>query len=79
MSKYLVMYDYGQGGVWAFVRADSTDQIRQEFPELTVFEQAPVWMTKEILDEIERKMTFDISKNQSGLLADIRRSRTKPA
>ena len=77
MNKYLVVYDYGQGGVWAFVTADSADQIRQEFPELTIFEQAPAWMTKEVHDEIERTMTFDIHGSQPGLLANIRRNRSK--
>jgi hypothetical protein len=28
-GEFLVLYDYGQGGLWAFVRADSADQIRQ--------------------------------------------------
>ena len=42
--EYLVLYDYGQGGLWAIVRADSADQIRQRWPQLEVFDRRPASM-----------------------------------
>ena len=30
--SFLVLYDYGQGGVWAYLLADSAEQIQTRFP-----------------------------------------------
>jgi hypothetical protein len=35
-SRFLVVYDYGQGGVWAFVWARSVDEIHEKFRDLQV-------------------------------------------
>jgi len=43
-QRYLVVYDYGMGGLWAYVVASSPAQIVHRFPELTVFESKPEWM-----------------------------------
>jgi hypothetical protein len=32
--EYLVLYDYGMGGVWAYLTAENEDQIRERFPQL---------------------------------------------
>jgi hypothetical protein len=32
-SGFLVAYDYGMGGLWAVVIADSADQITTRYPE----------------------------------------------
>ncbi|HEX2031840.1 MAG TPA: hypothetical protein VHL78_10625 [Actinomycetota bacterium] len=67
---FLVVYDYGQGGVWAFVRARSSDDIRRRFPELEVVQSPPGWMTPEDEDRIRRTMTFDVD-DPSGLLEHV--------
>ncbi len=58
--KFLVLYGYGMGGLWAYLRAESEDQIRREYPELKVIRECPPWMTEELQTHIEENMTFDI-------------------
>jgi hypothetical protein len=41
MAEYLTCYDYGTGGVWLYVEAASAAEIRNTYPELTVFEAPP--------------------------------------
>ncbi len=67
----LVVYDYGQGGVWAFVRAASRESIEKDYPELTIMEPYPEWMTPAELAELP----VLVAKKPSGLLADLRRAR----
>ena len=43
-SEYLVAYDYGMGGLWAYVRAESEAEILAAFPELQVVDERPHWM-----------------------------------
>jgi len=38
---HLVVYDYGQGGRWAFILADSEQAITQRYRELKVVAEAP--------------------------------------
>lgn len=73
-QPFLVAYDYGQGGVWAIVSAESASEIEGRFPELAVIAEPPKWMTPEELQAIEREATYDIDET-SGLLADIVRRR----
>jgi hypothetical protein len=44
-QRHLVVHDYGRGGLWAYVVASSPAEILERFPELTVFESKPDWMT----------------------------------
>lgn len=73
MTEYLVVYDYGQGGVWAVVRAESPADIRARFPELTVVAKQPAWMSDSNLAEL-RNASLDVNQ-PTGLLADILRER----
>ena len=41
---FLVLYDYGQGGLWAYLRAASADEIRLAFPDLVIVPEPPDWM-----------------------------------
>jgi hypothetical protein len=58
--SFLVVYDYGQGGVWAFLLARSEAEIEERFPELNVVDHPPKWMSKSHLARLRRGMTFDI-------------------
>jgi hypothetical protein len=69
-GRYLVMYDYGQGGVWGYVRADSAAQITEQFPELAVISERPAWMD----DDSEAKLKAreeDIDAPGDGLLGNV--------
>jgi hypothetical protein len=45
-GRFLVVYDYGQGGLWSYVSAPSKEAIQERFPELQVFDAEPDWMSE---------------------------------
>jgi len=49
VTDHLVVYEYGTGAVWGYVRAGSADEISQAVPELDVYQGAPPWLTPEDL------------------------------
>jgi len=77
-EEFLVVYDYGQGGVWAYVHARSAEHIEKLFPELKVVRERPGWMTVEMEESIRKNRTVDIG-GQTGFLAEILKSRKKRA
>jgi hypothetical protein len=46
-NRFLVVYNYGQGGLWGHVFADSPEQITQRWPELRVAAERPAWLDRE--------------------------------
>ena len=67
---FLVVYDYGQGGVWAYIKARFEAEIRKRFPELRVVDPRPAWMTPDVVARIKAKMTFDIDR-PDGWLSEL--------
>jgi hypothetical protein len=49
-SEFLVCYDYGMGGLWGFMYAESIDAIKAKYPELLVVTSKPDWMTDEYFE-----------------------------
>ena len=56
---YFAVYDYGMGGVWAFIFAHSPEQITQKYPLQTVVTTRPEWMDDKTHQNILSK-SFDI-------------------
>jgi hypothetical protein len=52
MSDHLVVYEYGTGAIWGYVRAGSAAEITEAVPELHVADGVPAWMTTEDLAEM---------------------------
>ena len=48
MPEFLACYDYGTGGIWLYVKAESATKLVERYPALTVIEQAPAWWTPEL-------------------------------
>lgn len=69
-QRFLVVYDYGQGGVWAFIHARSREEIKRGFPELDIVDEVPKWMSVDEVAVLEERMTFDIDKPR-GWLAKV--------
>lgn len=69
--KYLVVYDYGMGGIWLFIYAKSAAEIEITYPELSVVEHYPDWLKGEHLRQIERDETYDIDEAPRGLLLSL--------
>ena len=62
----LVVYDYGQGGVWAKVNAGAEGEIVSKYPFFSVVRTRPEWMTDETFDRLE---TLDIDDAPTGWIA----------
>lgn len=78
MTEFLVAYDYGMGGLWGLVRAESADEIVRTYPELHVVHHPPAWLTDEKLAKMratEGVMALD--GPASGLLTVILADRTR--
>ena len=71
--QFFVVYDYGQGGVWAIVEADRRELIIERFPEVQVFDERPPWMTDEVARQLQSQVIY--LELPTGLLADIMQSR----
>jgi hypothetical protein len=70
-GEFLVLYDYGQGGLWAIVRADSADQIRQRWPQLEVFDRRPAAMGDRLYAEIRGRGIRDLEATDADWLASL--------
>jgi hypothetical protein len=67
-QPFLVVYDYGQGGVWAWIRADSADAILERYPELKVIDTLPEWLTSAGSPTLPE---HNLEDPPAGLLADL--------
>jgi hypothetical protein len=68
-SSFLTLYDYGHGGIWTIVLADSEDEIREAYPELEVMPRPPPWMTS---DHLKLIRTVDLRDAEDPFLSSIR-------
>lgn len=76
-QRFLVVYDYGMGGVWAYVEAESAEEIVEKFPELSVVSETPAWMSEKDRQSLLAR-TYDIDEKNFGLLADLLDQRESP-
>ena len=75
MKRHLVVYNYGQGGLWAFVtHAESAHEIEELYPELEVVDEVPPWMTPEMLSRLE---VCDLEDPPGGFLAGLLQERER--
>jgi hypothetical protein len=74
-APFLVVYDYGAGGVWSIVHARTAAEITAKYPELKVFEPRPAWMDDKEYARIARVRAFDIDAHPSGWLLTLVKER----
>jgi len=57
--QFLTVYDYGMGGVWQWITAESKEQILAKYPALHVYERGtfPEWWSER---GFEIKRTYHI-------------------
>ena len=70
-QEFFVVYDYGQGGLWAILRAESAEQVRRKYPGLDVFEGRPPMLDDATVSGIRRAGARDIDDAPDGGLADL--------
>ena len=69
--EFFTVDDYGQGGVWLVIRAASADAIKEKYPELEVFDEAPNFLTDEVVERARAKRSYDLDDEPTGYLAEI--------
>jgi hypothetical protein len=74
-KNFLVIYDYGTGGVWAIIKAPSKGEITQKYPMLSVEEKRPNWMTDDYYNQVASARTFDIDDPPTGWLLTVMKSK----
>lgn len=67
---FLVGYDYGAGGVWSGMFANSKSQILERYPELIVAVEKPDWMSQEMYKDFMDK-PIDVSDSNSAFLRAV--------
>jgi hypothetical protein len=69
-GEFLVGYDHGLGGLWGVLLAVDRAAIRARFPELTVVDRRPDWMTLQDLEHYRaRPLRLDDDPQRGPLLA----------
>jgi hypothetical protein len=53
-ADFLVVYDYGMGGLWALVSAPSEAAIVEQYPEINVVTERPKWMDDKRFHGLDR-------------------------
>jgi len=77
---FLAVYDYGMGGIWSLIDALTKEEIGSKYPELTVLDVRPKWMTDDRYEELVRNVRFhiDIDDKPDGWFASLVENRQKP-
>ena len=70
-KEYFALYDYGQGGLWVILVADSPEQIRAKYPMLQVYEGEPPTLDSAAIAAIRRTGTQDIDDAPRGWLMHL--------
>jgi len=71
--RYLVLHDYGQGGVWAYINADSRSDIARAYPQLEIYDKPPEFLYEADLMRIAATMTIDLADREHPFLRELRR------
>lgn len=66
-QPFLVVYDYGSGGLWGVVLAGSAEEIQRVYPELEVVPELPKWMTQDYYADLAAT-PYDVDGAPWGLL-----------
>lgn len=65
MDGFYVAYEYGTGAAWAFVKAETADEVVAELPELDVYDTPPEWMTIEDLHQVREHASIEMGAQAS--------------
>jgi len=67
-GEFLVAYDYGMGGLWGVLIAPSAAAITAKFPELSIADALPPWMTDADLERHREAPLWLDDEPSQGLL-----------
>jgi hypothetical protein len=69
-KQFLVVHDYGMGGLWALIQARSKEDILSRFEDIELVDPCPVWMSDGRLGTLE---CFDIDHEPPAWLAMLKK------
>lgn len=69
-NKFLIRYRYGKGSLWAFVIADSAEQVDARFRDIEIYDGPPDWFDDELEAVIQ---TYPIDEPAGWLPLVVRR------
>lgn len=58
--QFLVLYDYGQGGVWAIVTAISHKDVAAKMPMVEIMDEGPSWHDWARVSRIPEALKFSV-------------------
>ena len=73
MDGFYVAYEYGSGAAWAFVKAETADEVVAELPELDVYDTPPEWMTVEDMHRVREHASVEITSSSLDTILDASR------
>jgi hypothetical protein len=76
--KYLAVYDYGMGGIWTVISANSKGDIAEKYPMLEAVDAPPSWMSTVEYDRIAATRSFDIDDDPPDWLKTAMMERRQP-
>jgi hypothetical protein len=74
---FLVVYDYGTGGLWGVLMAPSKAAIEERYPELGIVNEPPHWMTDERYESLMADPLWLDDEPPQGLLGVLLSDRTR--
>jgi hypothetical protein len=74
---FLVVYDYGSGGLWGVLMAPSKAAIEERYPELDIVNERPRWMSQERYESVMEEPLWLDDEPPQGLLAVLLSDRTR--
>jgi hypothetical protein len=76
-GEFLVAYDYGMGGLWGVVVAESADQIVTRYPEVVIAAERPAWMDDADFERLRREVLDINSRGDEGIFKAVVADRSK--
>jgi hypothetical protein len=71
IREFFALLDYGQGGLWVVIAAESSDQIRDKYPTLRVFDGVPPMLDSAAIEAVRRAGVQHIDDVPTGWLANV--------
>ena len=70
--EFFAVYDYGMGGIWYVILAQSIKDVQRRFPFFKVFDSPPEFITENEVSRIHSENFQDIDQPDSNYLSIIR-------
>jgi hypothetical protein len=68
-TTFLAAHDYGMGGIWILIDAESPEQVERLYPQLKVVPQRPTWLDERYMDIMRQRLHFDVDEPSGWLLS----------